>query len=219
MSSAPQLADFVARHPRLAVLSGAGCSTGSGIPDYRDENGEWKHAKPVQYADFVGSDAVRRRYWARSFLGWSRVASARPNAAHYALADLERSGFIERLITQNVDDLHRRAGSRRVTDLHGVLSVVLCLSCERTMPRAELQRELERRNSDWAADVEGFAPDGDASIDAEASRDFDVPDCPACGGLLKPDVVFFGRTCQDSASLNARRRSPEPMPYWLSAHR
>lgn len=201
-----ELARFVSRHPRLTVLSGAGCSTASGIPDYRDEMGEWKHARPVQFADFVGSAAVRQRYWARSYLGWARISGAAPNKAHYALADLERSGYVERLITQNVDDLHRLAGSRKVVDLHGVLRVVRCLACSAMIDRAELQDQLERRNAGWDGSATAYAPDGDAAVGRNDIVRFEVPDCVRCGGILKPDVVFFGenvprdrvRDCTDS---------------------
>ena len=190
--NAQQLADFVSQHPRLTVLSGAGCSTASGIPDYRDASGAWKHPKPVQYADFVGSAAVRLRYWARSYVGWQRISAATPNDAHYALAQLERSGFVESLITQNVDDLHRRAGSRNVVDLHGVLRTVRCLACGTLMERATLQDQLTERNAGWAGGKASAAPDGDAHVDDEDIAGFSVPDCSRCGGTLKPDVVFFG---------------------------
>ena len=201
-----ELAKFVRRHPRLTVLSGAGCSTASGIPDYRDEAGQWKHARPVQYADFIGSEAVRQRYWARSFVGWRRISEAAPNEAHYALARLESAGFIDTLITQNVDNLHRRAGSRNVVDLHGVLHVVRCLGCSSRTERSEFQAELEGRNAGWTAGAASTKPDGDAAVSSERSESFSVPDCRQCGGVLKPDVVFFGenvprervQTCLDS---------------------
>lgn len=189
--NAHQLADFVSRH-RLTVLSGAGCSTASGIPDYRDASGAWKHPKPVQYADFIGSAAVRQRYWARSYVGWQRISAATPNDAHFALADLERAGFVETLITQNVDDLHRRAGSRNVVDLHGVLRSVRCLACETLLERTELQEQLARQNAGWAGGNADSAPDGDAHVDGGDIAGFSVPDCSHCGGILKPDVVFFG---------------------------
>lgn len=187
-----QLADFVSRHPRLTVLSGAGCSTASGIPDYRDASGAWKHPKPVQYADFLGSAAIRQRYWARSYVGWRRISAATPNDAHFALAKLERAGFVESLITQNVDDLHRRAGSRNVVDLHGVLRIVRCIACAATMERSELQEQLADRNAGWAGGQARSAPDGDAQVDDRDIAGFSVPDCAHCGGILKPDVVFFG---------------------------
>jgi len=190
---AAELARFIAEHPRLTVLSGAGCSTASGIPEYRDDAGAWKHPRPVQYADFVGSETVRRRYWARSFAGWQRVAGASPNSAHRALARLEQAGILDTLVTQNVDNLHRRAGSRAVIDLHGVLDRVRCLGCGEITPRAELQQRLAELNPERAAGAASFGPDGDAEVQG-ALADFIVPSCEACGGVLKPDVVFFGES-------------------------
>lgn len=186
------LAEFVARHPKLFVLTGAGCSTDSGIPDYRDTNGEWKRKSPVTYQAFTGEDATRRRYWARSLLGWPMMSGARPGAAHHALAQLEAAGRIGLLLTQNVDGLHNRAGSQRSIDLHGRIDTVRCLACERRSPRAELQVELRRRNPQWAVLEAQPAPDGDADLDGLDFSGFDIPPCPACGGMLKPDVVFFG---------------------------
>jgi NAD-dependent SIR2 family protein deacetylase len=193
VSNVAALADFAVCHPRLLVLTGAGCSTGSGIPDYRDASGAWRHRRPVQYAEFVRSPAVRRRYWARSLAGWPRVAAARPNAAHGALARLEACGRVALLVTQNVDGLQQRAGSRRVLDLHGRLDVVECLACGARLARAELQLLLAAWNPAFArfADAEA-TPDGDARLDEADFDAFLVPDCPECGGILKPGVVFFG---------------------------
>src|SRR5689334_530660 len=129
------LFDFIARYRRLFVLTGAGCSTASGIPDYRDANGDWKRARPVMLQDFVASEYTRRRYWARSLVGWRRMSTARPNDAHHALAALERQGYMEQLVTQNVDGLHQAAGSANVIDLHGRIDVVRCMSCAQRMPR------------------------------------------------------------------------------------
>src|SRR5262245_3105751 len=126
---AAALSAFLDRHPRLLVLTGAGCSAPSGIPDYRDADGAWKHTKPMTFAAFTGSAAARRRYWAGSLRGWPRVRDARANAAHRALARLERRGHVARLVTQNVDGLHQKAGSRSVVDLHGRLDRVECLAC------------------------------------------------------------------------------------------
>ena len=192
MQDAVRLSRFIAGHPTLTVLTGAGCSAASGIPAYRDDEGEWMHARPVQYADFVASPAVRRRYWARSFAGWQRVRDARPNAAHAAIAGLERLGVARRTITQNVDGLHRDAGSRRVIDLHGRLDRVVCLDCGSTLARERLQRELSALNPGWQVRVSGFAPDGDARLARDAAESFRIADCGHCGGMLKPDVVFFG---------------------------
>ncbi|MBS1820152.1 MAG: NAD-dependent protein deacetylase [Acidobacteria bacterium] len=186
------LAAFLARHPRLFVLTGAGCSTDSGIPDYRDGDGEWKRARPVMYQDFVSSEYTRKRYWGRSLVGFRRMGRAVPNDAHLALAALEQQGHVLQLVTQNVDGLHQAAGSRDVIDLHGRIDTVRCLGCERRSTREALQHELIRRNPAFAALDAGDAPDGDADLEHRAFETFDVPACPTCGGLLKPDVVFFG---------------------------
>lgn len=187
------LRDWLRRHPRLFVITGAGCSTAVGIPDYRDENGDWKRPQPVTYQAFMGDAATRRRYWARSLLGWPVMARARPGAAHRALAQLEHAGRIELLLTQNVDGLHHAAGSRRTLDLHGRVDTVRCMHCEARSPRAILQAELMRRNPGWAQLQAAPAPDGDADLQGCDLSGFDVPSCTYCGGgPLKPDVVFFG---------------------------
>jgi len=185
---------FIRRHPRLFVLTGAGISTASGIPDYRDANGDWKRPPPVQYRDFVKSEAVRRRYWARSLIGWQGFARARPNICHTTLAAWEASGRLSSLVTQNVDGLHQAAGSRRVIDLHGRLDQVVCLQCAARSEREALQRRLTALNPRFAELQAAPAPDGDADLDLATFEDFHVPDCPQCGGTLKPDVVFFGET-------------------------
>jgi NAD-dependent SIR2 family protein deacetylase len=189
---ARELTRFMARAGRVAVVTGAGVSTASGIPDYRDRNGDWKHARPVQYADFVARPEVRQRYWARSFAGWARIANARPNRAHTALAALESAGAVDMLITQNVDGLHHRAGSRQVIDLHGRLQWVRCMGCGKTACREQWQEQLAAANPGWQADADYFAPDGDAKLRDEDIGAFIAPDCSACGGFIKPDVVFFG---------------------------
>lgn len=190
----PSLCDFIARHRSLFVLTGAGCSTDSGIPDYRDSNGEWKRTPPVSFQAFMGSAATRQRYWARSLVGWRRFRRARPNAAHAALARLERQGRLELLVTQNVDRLHQAAGSTQVIDLHGRLDQVLCMDCHGLVSREELQAELLRCNPEWNGLQGQAAPDGDADLDGVPFGEFAVPSCARCGGLLKPDVVFFGES-------------------------
>ena len=192
MSEQNQLNRAIADTGSVVVLTGAGCSTASGIPAYRDEHGEWMHSRPVQYADFVGSSEVRRRYWARSYVGWQRVWRAKPNAAHRALAALENRGTVQQIITQNVDDLHRDAGSERVIDLHGRLRVVVCLDCGERSSRDRLQDRLSELNPNWSAARDDAAPDGDARIEDDAVQDFLIAGCEHCGGTLKPDVVFFG---------------------------
>jgi len=188
------LDDFLARYRRLFILTGAGCSTGSGIPDYRDENGEWKRSRPVMFQAFMGEPAVRARYWARSLIGWRRFGHARPNDAHHALARLERQERVEMLVTQNVDGLHQLAGSSAVIDLHGRLDRVRCMDCERRSPRQEMQQRLLDLNSGWAHLEAADAPDGDADLEGVDFAGFRIPACEACGGLLKPDVVFFGES-------------------------
>lgn len=192
-ASAPiaSLAAFVRAHPRLMVLTGAGVSTGSGIPDYRDSEGAWKRRAPVSHQDFLGDEQVRRRYWARSLIGWPRMAEARPNAAHHALAQLEAAGHVTQLVTQNVDGLHTRAGSRAVLELHGSIHAVGCMDCGTRSERAALQARMAAANPRFAALSATVAPDGDADLETQFG-DLTLPGCTACGGLLKPDVVFFG---------------------------
>ncbi len=192
--SSSALAEFIARHPRLFVLTGAGCSTYSGIPDYRDEAGEWKRARPVMFQAFMGELAARRRYWARSLIGWRRFGQARPNDAHRALARLERQGRTRMLVTQNVDGLHHAAGSAAVIELHGRLDQVRCMDCGHHSQRAELQQRLLDLNPQWGRLDAADAPDGDADLDGLDFSGFRVPACTRCDGLLKPDVVFFGES-------------------------
>jgi NAD-dependent SIR2 family protein deacetylase len=189
-----RLGEFIERHSKLFVLTGAGCSTESGIPDYRDENGDWKRARPVMFQAFVGDLNTRRRYWARSLVGWRRFGHARSNDAHRALARLEQQGRVEVLVTQNVDGLHQAAGSTAVIDLHGRLDQVRCMGCERRSDRHQMQRRLLELNPDWARLDARDAPDGDADLEGLDFSGFEVPACEDCGGLLKPDVVFFGES-------------------------
>ena len=189
-----RLASFIREHPRLLVLTGAGISTPSGIPDYRDRDGKWKGATPVDYRDFVASARKRRRYWSRSMLGWPRMALTEPNVCHERIAWLQQAGFVERIVTQNVDMLHDRAGAHDVIDLHGRLDSVSCLDCDFTAERSDWQLEISRLNPDFAATVTAArdAPDGDAVLEGADYDRFVVPGCPVCGGIVKPDVVFFG---------------------------
>jgi NAD-dependent SIR2 family protein deacetylase len=189
-----RLSEFIAGHERLVVLTGAGISTASGIPDYRDVDGAWKHQKPMDYRDFVSSRSSRQRYWSRSYYGWQRFSEAQPNRAHLALARLEAMGRLRLTITQNVDGLHQRAGSQLVTELHGSLSGVVCLDCGASLSRASMQRELLRHNPELASVSGSLAPDGDAQLQGIDVGQLGVPDCDACGGILKPAVVFFGES-------------------------
>ena len=186
------LASFLAGAESLTVLCGAGVSTASGIPDYRDRNGEKKHADPIQYGDFIKRPGYRQRYWARSYIGWRRFGRARPNAAHYALADLESSGKVDTLITQNVDRLHHEAGSRNVIELHGDLGKVRCANCGDVTSRQAFQHRLKDSNPGWHAEVFRYKPDGDADLAEQNYRGFRVPGCTTCQGIMKPDVVMFG---------------------------
>ena len=188
------LAQALVDHSPVVTITGAGVSTGSGIPDYRDHLGVWKRGSPMQLSEFTGSELGRKRYWARSLVGWRTVEQAHPNRAHAALAGLERAGVIGSVITQNVDGLHQAAGSQSVLDLHGRLDQVECLGCRRLIARAEHQRELEAANPGWAeaATRAAITPDGDAALVGVDYAKFHVPACRGCGGLLKPAVVFFG---------------------------
>ena len=187
-----QLACFIERHPDALVLTGAGISTASGIPGYRDADGVRRGRAPIQGPEFRASDAVRRRYWARSFVGWPVIERAQPNAGHRALARLQQHGRLGALITQNVDGLHQRAGGERVLELHGSIHAVRCLACGARQARADVQEQLHLCNPQMADATALPAPDGDAHLDPAWLDGFRVPDCARCGGILQPDVVFFG---------------------------
>ncbi|MFE9674392.1 NAD-dependent protein deacetylase [Streptomyces sp. NPDC006259] len=178
----------------VLVLSGAGISTESGIPDYRGEGGSLDRHTPMTYQDFTAGARARRRYWARSHLGWRTFGRARPNAGHRAVAALGRHGLLSGVITQNVDGLHQAAGSSGVVELHGSLARVVCLSCGALSPRRELARRLEQANAGYELVAAGINPDGDADLTDEQVADFHVLPCTQCGGILKPDVVFFGES-------------------------
>jgi NAD-dependent SIR2 family protein deacetylase len=180
------------RGKRVAALTGAGLSTESGIPDYRGPGTRDRARNPIQHREFVKSEAVRTRYWARAAVGWERFSAAAPNAGHFALAELERAGVVVGVITQNVDRLHHAAGSRRVIELHGALAEVRCLDCGAREARASVQRRLLELNPGFDARRAAVAPDGDADLPAELVAGFRLASCIACGGMLKPDVVMFG---------------------------
>ena len=192
--SASALADFLERHPNTLVLTGAGLSTASGIPDYRDRDGVRRGKEPIQGPEFRRSQAVQRRYWARSMVGWPVLARACPNAGHAALAALEAAGRIGSLLTQNVDGLHQQAGSHAVLELHGNIHSVICLDCGSRVPRAFVQHQLAEANPLLAGAMATPLPDGDAHIEPEALEDFRLPACTHCSGTLMPDVIFFGDT-------------------------
>ncbi|GAA1864050.1 NAD-dependent protein deacetylase [Actinomadura bangladeshensis] len=187
----PLLADLVADGD-VVVLSGAGLSTESGIPDYRGETGRRRRADPMTYQAFTGSEAARRRYWARSHLGWRHIAAARPNAGHRAVAELQRRGLLAGIITQNVDGLQQAAGADGVIELHGALDRVVCLGCGERTPRGRLDARLRAANPGFEARADAINPDGDAVIPDAVIDAFRVAGCERCGGVLKPDVIFFG---------------------------
>ncbi|TFH75348.1 NAD-dependent protein deacetylase [Gammaproteobacteria bacterium LSUCC0112] len=190
-SSYHQLLHFLTQYPDALALTGAGISTGSGIPDYRDQNGNWKRKQPVQHQDFMRSHPTRQRYWARSLVGWPIMQTAQPNAAHFTLSALEQRGYIKQLVTQNVDRLHQKAGSHSAIDLHGRADEVICMQCDFREPRAITHKRCADANPAFANLTANAAPDGDADLDVNVDN-FKVPGCPDCGGILKPDVVFFG---------------------------
>ncbi|KAM8960707.1 NAD-dependent protein lipoamidase sirtuin-4, mitochondrial [Pelodytes ibericus] len=192
-----QLQNFVSSSQRLFVMTGAGISTESGIPDYRSEGvGLYSRTerRPIQHAEFVRSEAARRRYWARNFVGWPMFSSHLPNVAHVALYDLEKAGRLHWLVTQNVDALHTKAGQRRLSELHGCTHRVTCLSCQTVTKRSVLQERFLDLNPSWNEQSYGLAPDGDVFLTDEQVSNFQVPACEKCGGILKPQVTFFGDT-------------------------
>lgn len=202
---AEQLAEFITRHPKLVVLTGAGVSTDSGIPAYRDQQGKWRHAPPVQHKEFMQQHTARQRFWARSLLGWPFIRDAQPSAAHTALAELERLGYIELLITQNVDRLHQEAGSNHVIDLHGRADEVKCMGCGQRYSRNEIHNSSLSENTQFELPETHVTakPDGDADIESESFTQFNVPECRNCGGVLKPDVVYFGDNVQKETVFKA----------------
>ena len=185
------LQDFLADKRNLVVLSGAGISVGSGIPTYRDKAGNWKRSNPIQHQDFMSRKSARQRYWLRSYSGWPAVASAVPSPSHRAIAELERRKIVKMVVTQNVDRLHQHAGSRNVIDLHGRLDEVICMCCQKVIPRHDLQLKLTLLNPSFSQQGE-IAPDGDAEVAEDSVPFVAVPPCENCGGILKPNVVFFG---------------------------
>ena len=191
-TSLDEVVDIVGRG-RVAVLSGAGISTESGIPDYRGDEGSLRRHTPMTYDDFVATEQGRQRYWARSHVGWRTIARAAPNDGHRAVAELQRRGHLTGIITQNVDGLHQAGGARDVIELHGSLDRVICLGCRRTTGRDELDRRLHDANPDFGGVATRINPDGDVELDDHVVAGFALVHCVDCpGGVLKPDVVFFG---------------------------
>lgn len=200
---------FMTTHERVFVLTGAGCSTAAGLGDYRNKHGEWKRKQPITGQEFLGSLSARQRYWARSSVGWKSFGRAQPALAHHALRRLQQASLLQALITQNVDQLHQKAGHTDVIDLHGVLSQNRCTQCNTLESRDEFQRRLLDRNPWLNTLTAQHAPDGDADLDESLLQDLDIPMCLNCGGVVKPDVVFFGENVPRSrlalAMLNFER--------------
>ncbi len=191
-STVNELHRFIMDCPRLFILTGAGCSTAAGLGDYRDKNGQWKRPQPITGQTFINDTLARKRYWARSAVGWPSFSAAKPAAAHHALAQLQKLGFAKTLVTQNVDELHQQAGHSNVIDLHGVLSTVSCLDCKSRESRNDFQQRLLAANP-WISNLSAaHAPDGDADLELDQLDSVSVPACQRCHGMLKPDVVFFG---------------------------
>ncbi|XP_014479968.1 PREDICTED: NAD-dependent protein deacylase Sirt4 isoform X2 [Dinoponera quadriceps] len=190
-----RLKEFINKHHRLCVLTGAGISTESGIPDYRSaEVGLYARSdrRPVLYKEFCDSERIRRRYWARNFVGWPRFSSLKPNITHLILKDLEYVKNIGCIVTQNVDNLHSKAGSKKIIELHGTAFKVKCLNCDHKICRYKLQEVFQELNPSMIATTQIIRPDGDVELSQEQVEDFNVPACGNCGGILKPDIVFFG---------------------------
>ncbi|CAD0204466.1 unnamed protein product [Chrysodeixis includens] len=189
------LKDFLDNSKHMLILTGAGISTESGIPDYRSEEvGLYARSnhKPIQYQEFVKYPKVRQRYWARNFIGWPRFSAVQPNVTHLAIRELEKAGKVTSIVTQNVDRLHHKAGSRDVIELHGTGYIVKCLKCPYEISREDLQAELLRNNPDMQSSFTMIRPDGDVELPREQVDRFRTPLCPTCEGPLKPDIVFFG---------------------------
>lgn len=204
-----RLIEWLATHPRLVVLTGAGLSAASGIPTYRDHNGQWQHSKPISHSEFIQSHDARQRYWARSMVGWPLMRDARPNCAHLALAQLESLDRVHLLITQNVDRLHQRAGSQRVVDLHGRLDRVICRDCRASYPRESIQHDLQHSNNPIPLPAASARPDGDSDLSHDQVASMIFPDCKACNGMLMPDVVFFGGSVPAERVQQCRRAIEE----------
>lgn len=186
------IAEMLQNRPAALALTGAGCSTESGLGDYRDRSGNWKRDQPITGSTFKKDPSARKRYWARSSIGWPHFSSARPARSHQALAKLETLGFLQHLITQNVDGLHQLAGHQDVIELHGNLATLSCVECASSVSRDQFQHDLLSLNPALATLDAQSAPDGDADLDAESFDWLQIPQCSRCTGLMKPDVVFFG---------------------------
>jgi NAD-dependent SIR2 family protein deacetylase len=188
------------------VITGAGISAASGVPTYRDRNGHWQRKPPVTHQDFLNSSVTRQRFWSRNMVGWRFMMKAQPNCAHNVLMALEQEGVVSGIVTQNVDGLHQRAGSRNVIDLHGRIDTVTCMTCRLQLSRQTLQLWLEQNNPEFVLRTGHIAPDGDAELDELDFSVIKVPECSYCGGLLKPDAVFFGDSIPKSRLIKAKNQ-------------
>jgi NAD-dependent SIR2 family protein deacetylase len=186
------LVDYFRRYSRWFILTGAGISSASGIPHYRDRNGQWMHSQPIQYQAFITQPSIYKRYWARSAIGWKKFQKARFNQSHRLLTELESMGKVSIIVTQNVDGLHQQAGSTSAINLHGNLDQVRCLSCDTLHPRKSIQNQIMSTNPALELDNATPLPDGDAWLIDFDLDSFYPPSCHLCDGMLKPDVVFFG---------------------------
>lgn len=204
MTNFERLTRFVATNAPLCAITGAGFSTPSGIYDYRDRLGNWKRPEPVQLQAFLTKASARRRYWARSMLGYPRFERARPNSAHNSLVELEKLNIVQGTVTQNVDDLHELAGQKSLVKLHGSLATATCLDCGYSEARAAIQRRLESNNAHFLSRVDVPTDGGEAVYSSPIDQSFIVPVCSKCGGMLKPDVVFFGDSVPDEIKRSAR---------------
>ncbi|MCH2456045.1 MAG: NAD-dependent protein deacetylase [Idiomarina sp.] len=202
------LQHFLEQNKPVTVLTGAGLSTASGIPDYRDSNGNWKSAPPMQHRDFMTNELLRKRYWARALHGWPVLYNAQPNASHLALAKMQKEGLIGTIITQNVDGLHQRAGATDVINLHGYANDMICMGCGAQSPRLEMHERCLALNPEFAEMDASALPDGDADIETDFSA-FQIADCLNCGGILKPDVVYFGDTVPKTRVAEAKQALAE----------
>lgn len=203
ISNANQLADVLHSQDHWLILTGAGCSTKAGLGDYRNQQGEWKRPQPITGQLFRDDEHARKRYWARSSVGWPHFASAKPTLAHQAIAKFQQSGKAPCLITQNVDQLHQQAGHQNVIDLHGVLGQVICLNCGNVSTRNHMQSRLLEQNP-WLTTLDAsYAPDGDADLEHSLIDTVHIPNCETCGGMLKPDVVFFGENVPKARTTSA----------------
>ena len=189
-----QVQQLISHSNNWLVITGAGISTESGIPTYRNDNGDWMRSDPITHQQFIGSEDKRKRYWARSAVGWPMIEKAKPNNTHKALVEIENKNFLSGLITQNVDRLHQRAGHQKVIDLHGRMDRVKCLSCGYVEAREDLQTRIFDKNPFLAGLSGEVAPDGDANIEDEVTNKIQIVTCTQCDGVLMPDVVFYGGT-------------------------